>query len=474
MNTQRSTLLVKMVLTFLLAWQLQVNALAQPYAAAMQDAREAIALNQPELAAAALQTALEFAPNQPATWFQLASIYKETGDLQSAISAFENAGSLDSLNPDKKSELASLYILAGDTEAAYTILAALVQDPQPDASVYSSLVTLEKHNGELEQAKETLLKWTLDYPADASALYQLGVLSCMDDPGLALTSLARAAEADPQYQYAYDTVKPALSARDSGQPAYNLVLLGRALGMLNEWAMAALAFQAAAELEPEYPEALAFLSEALYQTGQDGSTQIEMALKINPDSIVANAIHAVQQRRLGNLEIALFSLYRAAALEPEQGIWQLEIASTLIEMDAVAEAFPHLKAAVLLEPQNIQFWKALSDYSASTGIHLRDEGLPAARKVMLLAPDDPDSFDTMGRSLAALGDLENAIRYYQAAIARDPSHASAHLHLAQVYLNQGRSQLALEHLSLAQSYAIQDPQTMQTATRLMERYFAGP
>ena len=474
MDTQRSTLLVKMVLTFLLVWQLQVNTLALHYAAAMQDAREAIALNQPELAAAALKNALEFAPNQPATWLQLAASYKEAGDLPTAISAYEKAGSLDALSPAKKSELASLYILTGDTEAAYTILVELAQNPQPDSSVYSSLVTLQKQNGELELAKETLLKWTRDYPADSSALYQLGVLSCMDDPGLALTSLARAAEADPQYQYAYDTLKPALSARDSGQPAYNLVLLGRALGMLNEWAMAALVFQAAAELEPQYPEALAFLSEALYQTGQDGSAQVEMALQTNPDSIVANAIHAVQQRRMGNLDIALFSLYRAAALEPEQGIWQLEIASTLIEMDAVAEAFPHLKTAVLLEPLNIQFWKALSDYCASTGIYLRDEGLPAARKVMLLAPDDPGSFDTMGRSLAALGDLENAIRYYQAALARDPAHASAHLHLAQAYLNQGRSQLALEHLALAQSYAIEDPQTLKTATRLMERYFPGP
>jgi len=463
-----------MVLTFLLVWQLQVNTLALPYAAAMQDAREAIALNQPELAVAALKNALEFAPNQPATWLQLAASYKEAGDLPSAISAYEKAGSLDALSPAKKSELASLYILTWDTEAAYTILAELAQNPQPDSSVYSSLVTLQKQNGELELAKETLLKWTRDYPADASALYQLGVLSCMDDPGLALTSLARAAEADPQYQFAYDTLKPALLSQDTEHPAYNLVMLGRALGMVNEWEMAAKAFQTAVDIETEFPEALAFLSEALYQTGRDGSRQIEQALVINPDSIVANAIHAVQQRRLGNPDIALSALYRAAAQEPAQGIWQLEIANTLIEMDAVAEAFPHLKTAVLLEPQNIQFWKALSDFCAATGIHLRDEGLPAARKVMLLAPDNPDSFDTMGRSLAALGDFENAIRYYQAAISRNPAHANAHLHLAQVYLNLGKSQLALEHLSLAQSYAIQDPDTMQTATRLMERYFGTP
>jgi len=118
--------------------------------------------------------------------------------------------------------------------------------------------------------------------------------------------------------------------------------------------------------------------------------------------------------------------------------------------------------------------EALTGYCAATGIHLRDEGLPAARKVMLLAPDDPDSYDTMGRVLAALDDLENAVRYYQKAIKMDPALASSHLHLAQVYLNQGKPQLALEHLALAQSYAFQDPETLQTATRLMERYFGQP
>ncbi len=474
MDNQRSTLLLKMILTFLLVWQLHISSLAQPYSFALKAARQANELNQPQMAVAALKSSLDFAPNQPETWSQLAASYQAAGDLPSAIAAFEKADSLEPLDTAKKSELADLYMLAGNNDAAYTILSALAQDPQPDATVYDGLVTLQKQNGELDLARETLLKWTGEYPSDASALYQLGILSCVDDPGLALTSLARAAEADPQFAYAYEILKPALLSQDTEHPAYNLVMLGRALGMVNEWEMAAKAFQTAVDIETEFPEALAFLSEALYQTGRDGSRQIEQALVINPDSIVANAIHAVQQRRLGNPDIALSALYRAAAQEPAQGIWQLEIANTLIEMDAVAEAFPHLKTAVLLEPQNIQFWKALSDFCAATGIHLRDEGLPAARKVMLLAPDNPDSFDTMGRSLAALGDFENAIRYYQAAISRNPAHANAHLHLAQVYLNLGKSQLALEHLSLAQSYAIQDPDTMQTATRLMERYFGTP
>ena len=474
MEKSKSALLLKIALIFILAWQLQLNAPASPYITALQAAREAARLNQPEQAVLALQAALEFAPRQPDTWLQLAASSQAAGDLQTAITAYETASQIEPLNSKHKAELADLYLLAGETPSASALFSELAREPQRDARVFASLVTLQKQDGELDLAKTTLQDWVAAYPSDASALYQLGILTSLDDPNLALSSLARAAEADPRYKSAYDTLKPVLVNVDDDTPAYHLVLAGRALGLVTEWEMATRAFQSAVEIEPDYPEALAFLSEALYQTGKDGSGPIEQALAANPGSVIANAIHAMQQRRLGIPEIALSALYRVAHLEPDQGIWQLEIASTLVEMDAVAEAYPHFKQAVLLEPQNVQFWKALAGYCAATGVHLRDEGLPAARKVMLLAPDDPDSYDTMGRVLAALDDLENAVRYYQKAITLNPANASAHLHLAQVYLNQGKTQLALEHLAFAQSYAIQDPETLQTATRLMERYFGQP
>ncbi len=246
------------------------------------------------------------------------------------------------------------------------------------------------------------------------------------------------------------------------------------MGSLGEWQIAETAFLLAVENEPNYPEAWAFLSEARFQSGKDGSEQIKHALSLNPDSVVANAIQAIQYRRQGNLEQALLSLYHAAQLEPEQGIWQFEIANTLVEMENTSEAYSHYVQATLLDPQNPSVWLGLANYCAATGIHLRDSGLPAARKAILLSPQNPDALDAMGRTLATLGDLENAIRYLEAALHQKPDHPGAHLHLAQVYLNLGDSISALEHLSLAQSYAINDPETLNLATRLMERYFSVP
>lgn len=474
MGNTKSIPLVRIVLVFVLGWLLQLNPLALPYQNAIQNAHQAETQNNSEQTRAAIQQILAFCPWQRDAWLQLANLEQANGNWQAAIDAFLKADALHALNASQKQNLAELYSLRGNFESATAILIVLLQDPLPDSGVFANLAALQLQSNNPGQAKETLLLWANTYPADAQALYQLGILTSLDDPQQALAYLTRAAEITPAYQSALDTLKPVLAFPDNEHPAYQQVVLGRMLGRLQEWNVAEKAFRNAIALLPEYAEALAFLSEALYQTGRDGSMEMQQAIGFNPDSVLCNALWAVQQRRLGNPDIALVALYRAVNLKPEQGIWQFEIGSSLVELDLVSEAYPHFLTAAQLEPDNPLFWMALANYSAATGIHLRDSGLPAARKAIILAPQNPDALDTMGRTLIALGDLENASRYLQAALELEPAHASAHLHLAQVFLNLGESQLALQHLTLAQSYAFQDTDTRQTATRLLERYFSAP
>ncbi len=474
MQNPKTFPLVRIVLAFILGWQFQLNAIALPYQNAILAAHQAELQKDPELSRAAIQQLLTFCPWQRDVWLQLGTLEQAQGHWQPAIDAILHADTLQSLNASENQNLAELYALSGNLEHATVILNALAQDSQPDVDVFASLAALQLQTDNPSQAKQTLIRWSQTYPADAQALYQLGILTSLDDPQQALAYLTRAAEITPTYQLALNALTRVLAFPDSEHPAYQLVMLGRILGSLQEWYMAERAFRKAAVLLPEYAEAWAFLSESLYQTGRDGSQEIKTARSLNPDSILSNALWAVQQRRLGYPEKALVALYRAARLEPQQGIWQYEIGNSLVELDTETEAYPHYLAAAQLEPENYQFLIALANYSAATGIHLRDSGLPAARKAVVLAPDNPDALDSMGRILTALGDLENAARYLHKALELEPAHASAHLHLAQVFLNQGESLLAMQHLSLAQSYALHDPLTQQTATRLLERYFSAP
>jgi len=464
----------RIALVCFLPWLLRVNVLAHPLEEAMQTVRQAESLHQPEKSLAAWYQVLSFEPWQRNGWLQVSAIESSLGNLPKAIQALEQVADLEKLSPSQMITLANLYMTAGDDTSAKRLLDELESQPNPDASMYASLVELAKLQGDQKKEMQYLQDWSTKYPSDPYPLYELGLLMSINDPQQSLVFLTRAAELDAAYQPALRTLQPILSFPDPEQPAYNLVQIGRALGNLGEWYLAGDAFSQAVVQEPEYSEAWAFLSESRYQTGLDGSSEIEKALTINPDSVVANGIAAIQMRRQGKPDQALVALYRVARMEPAQGIWQLEIANTLVEMDAIAEAYPHYVLATQLEPENLQFWLSLANYCASTGIHLHESGLPAARKAILLDENNPNSLDSMGCIMAALGDMSNSIRYFEAALYYQPDHAGAHLHLAQVYLGLGDAKHAEEHLSLAQSYGINDPEIQYSVARLFKRYFSHP
>ncbi len=440
----------------------------------MKAVHQAELQHQPEESLAAWYQVLSFEPWQRNGWLQVSMLESSLGNLSGAIQAMKYAANLERLSPAQTITLTNLYISVGDKYSANELLDELASQPNPDATLYASLVDLAELQGDHEKTLQHLRDWSAKYPYDAKPLYKLGLIMSINNPQQALAFLNRAVELDETYQPALTILQPILSYPDSDQPAYTLLQTGRGLGNLGEWELAREAFSQAIAIEPEYAEAWAFLSEARYQLGLDGSAEIEKALAINPDSVVANGIAAVQMRRLGKPDQALVALYKASRLEPEQGIWHLEIANTLVEMDSIAEAYPHYVIATELEPENLQFWLSLANYCASTGIHLRDSGLPAARKAILLDENNPDSLDSMGQIMAALGDLSNSIRYLEAALYQQPDHAVSHLHLAQVYLELGDAKHAEEHLLLAQSYGVGNPEIQQSVTRLQKRYFSHP
>jgi tetratricopeptide (TPR) repeat protein len=469
-----SGLWIRIALVFIMPWILGVNILAHPLGDAMKSVHQAELQHQPEESLAAWYQVLSFEPWQRNGWLQISMLESSWGNISDAIQAMEHAANLERLTPSQTIALTNLYITAGDENAAQDLLDELASQPNPDSSLYASLVRLAELQGDHEKTLQYLRDWSVKYPSDAQPLYKLGLIMSIDDPQQALAFLNRSVELDETYQFALTTLQPVLSYRDSDQPAYTLLKTGRGLGNLGEWELAREAFSQAIVIEPEYAEAWAFLSESRYQLGLDGSAEIEKALAINPDSVVANGIAAVQMRRLGKSDQALVALYKASRLEPKQGIWHLEIANTLVEMDSIAEAYPHYVLAAELEPENLQFWLSLANYCASTGIHLRDSGLPAARKAILLDENNPDSLDSMGQIMAALGDMSNSIRYLEAALYQQPDHAVSHLHLAQVYLELGDAQHAEEHLLVAQSYGVGDPVIQQSVSRLQKRYFSHP
>jgi predicted Zn-dependent protease len=103
---------------------------------------------------------------------------------------------------------------------------------------------------------------------------------------------------------------------------------------------------------------------------------------------------------------------------------------------------------------------------------LRGYGLPAARRLVELRPDQALSQDLLGAVELGLNDLRSAERFLQQALLLDPNYPSVHLHLGQMYLQLEQNGLAVLHLKAASDLG-GDGEVGRAARRILERYFGG-
>jgi Flp pilus assembly protein TadD len=103
-------------------------------------------------------------------------------------------------------------------------------------------------------------------------------------------------------------------------------------------------------------------------------------------------------------------------------------------------------------------------------VDMESTGLPAARKLVILAPDDWQSFDLAGEAEFSMGNYSAAKVYLQKAVEKGPNEAAPALHLGVVYLQTGERTVAYTYLNLAKTF---DPNGLigWQAGRLLEQYF---
>ena len=81
---------------------------------------------------------------------------------------------------------------------------------------------------------------------------------------------------------------------------------------------------------------------------------------------------------------------------------------------------------------------------------IEDEDFPAAvaylTKVVGESPKDADVQNLLGYSYRKLGDLDNAVVHYSAALEIDPKHKNAHEYIGEAYLELGDLESAEIHL----------------------------
>ena len=427
-----------------------------------------------------LEKAGQFHFRRADLWEQAGLLALSSGEFHKAAELLARAQSLGGLSPDGHLALGDAFYSSGNTPAALT---AWQQAPK-SIQLYERLADIHRSQGDYASLADDYLALLSLNPSDAHSYYQLGLLYAATRPESASAYLEQAAAFNPDYKVASRKIQQAI--RTAGlmeEPAYNFLVVGRHLAVLGEWQLAAEAFYQAILARPDYAEAWAFLGEARQHLSGTvfGSTKdpnqidpslhdLQTALELNPQSVLANMLMSVYLQRQGNLAGGLEYLLIASQYEPDNPVLQTQLGNCTAAMGDLIKAQEYYQRAVELAPDEPTYWRILAEFSIQHEVQIRDLGLPAARQAVILSPDDPLALDVLGQALYFLEDFDNAERFFKKALDENPEYAAAHLHLGMNYLMKADAQNANLHLIQA-SYLAPEGPLYEHAKRLLQRYF---
>jgi tetratricopeptide (TPR) repeat protein len=425
--------------------------------------------------AGALTQVVAYQPWRNGLWERIGTAELAAGQPERAIRAFAQAEARQELSDSGRANSGDAHWQIGELEDALRIWSPLLTSGQAQDELYHRAAGYWREAEDRTALTNVLCAWVAACPNTTTpAAYELGILLLPEMSEEARRYLRLAARDDPALRARIYTIEQAIEQAASEEyGAYGQVLLGRALAAAGEWQAAVRTLELAVVSDPDYAEAWAFLAEAQQQTGVDGQAAIQAALTADPDSVAARTLAALYWRRMGQPEEGLAFLESLSRQYPDQGLWQIELSSTMAEMGKYDLALDYLQRAVVLEPENAEYWRILGRFCVDNHLEVRDTALPAARQALLLAPANPNMLDLMGLVLMQLEDEHGAERFLQQAIQMDPAHAAAHLHLGQLYLNRSNHTLAIHHLLQARDIGGSSPEVPIIAARLLERYYPG-
>ena len=418
-------------------------------------------------AASAYASAAERLPWQPFLWEKAGIAFQLAGDPAKAVLFLNRAASRNAISQTGWISLGLIYQKSGDLPSAMKAW----EQALPLAEAYRYLAQDQRKLGNFTAAMASWRASLVNDPQNASALYQLGLLELTVAPKDALPTLMQAAQLDPALDTPVQILRSALNtAFLSDDRAYQFVISGRALGAAGNWDLAAEAFRNAITLRADYAEAWAWLGEAKQQQGENGSAEIEKALAINPDSAMLQSLYGLYLQRQKLPKAALAAFQKAATLEPEDAGWQMALGGAYEQAGDLVAALEHYQQATQLSPKDATVWRALAEFSLRDNVDPTGIGLPAARKLVELANNDWRSEDIAGQILLENGNTVGAEALLQKAVELDPTQAAPSLHLGLLYLQTGNRAAAYSYLNQAKTFDPEGPNGWQ-AQRLLEQFF---
>ncbi len=440
----------------------------QKRAAEAQAAGDYLVASEHLARAAALQ------PSQPLLWEQAGRLALAGGDAGKAIEFLER-GRKD-LSLDGMLNLGQAYAQSGDLHTAAQTWQAAVERFGPSVDALDPLSHAYFRLRDYPGARSSLESLLVLKPADAGLHFRLGLLLAAVEPGAAVEHLEEARRLSPELEKQAGKLRAEiLAASLEGDRAYILLSAGRVLAAMNEWELAAEAFSQAAQANPDYAEAWAYLGEAQQHLPQDekqastqaGLAEIQRALQLDPHSLAAHLFLSIYWSRQGRYDLAEQAISEALQIYPQEAALHAELGSLMARSGDLAGAAEAYLQAAAIEPEDAWYQRQVVEFSLTYNYQLEALALPAARRALSMSPGEADNLDAMAQVQIRLGQLEAAMETLERALKADAQNAAAHLHLGYLLMLQGEAATALEHFQLAESLA-PGSSTAEQAQRLME------
>jgi len=414
------------------------------------------------------QRAAQRIPWRPDLYELAGHAYYYAKEYSVADAAYQKAFQRDALSAEGWVAWGDVNYLSDDSERASDIWEQGLEQARPSDHLYSRLAENYRSGGEYSRAADYLQKYVSLHPEDASARYRLGLLLTLSDPDRALSELIDASQLDPELDPAVQTLRTTLNlASTNDSPSARLVIIGRGLGLVEEWELARAAFEEAVEADGKNAEAWAWLGESHQHTGapEGGGAELDRAFELNPGSSTVRGLRGLYFQRVGNFRQALTEFQSAARSEPDNPAWQVSIGESYAKLGDLISALDAYRAATTLAPEEANYWRLLAIFCGQTTVNITDVGIPAAQKAVILAEDDAASFDVLGWLLLLDARHEEAARMLAHALELDSRNASVHLHLGMLYMQTGDRLSAYNHLILARDLGSGE------AEAILQQYF---
>lgn len=435
-------------------------------------AQSAINAQEYALAVGHYERAASFLPWQIDFWEQMAWTHARIGNIDRALYWFEQAKDRNALSALGWDLWGAVYWTKSRDKEALEIWSEGLEAYPSYYEFYYLISLAHRQLGNYLEQQQVLEKWvTFGETVSPMSHYELGLLLSLSDPERALEQFLLASSLDPEYDSAVETMRTTLNLaalETNGSP--RLVIIGRGLGLVNEWKLAAQAFRQAVAADGENAEAWAWLGEAKQQLGQVGSEELSKALSLDYRNPIVHSLSGLYWMRQGQPGIALSEYKLAAIYDPDNPAWQISIGDAQALSGDLQAALESYYRATEIAPTDATVWQLLATFSAQYNMQVEDVGLPAAQTAVELSGEEPQALDILGWNLALLERYDEAQDTFEHALSLNPELAQAYLHLGIVEMQIEDWEAAREHLQQARNLDL-NGMVGDQAQRLLNQYF---